>query len=47
MTTNSLMQMTTQRFNISKGQFYYINKKLWTSKEKFISIIEDLEFEDF
>ena len=46
MSTQSLMQLTTQTFNISNNKFYYHNKKLWFEKADIRDIIKELDHQN-
>ena len=41
--TQSLMQITTHNFNISRSKFYYHNQKLWSEKVEFKEILQQLD----
>ena len=43
MSTQSLMQITTRNFNISKHKFYYHHRKIWFEKTAFKEIINELD----
>ena len=41
--TQSLMQITTNNFNISRSKFYYHNQKLWSQRVEFKQILQQLD----
>ena len=43
MTTQSLMQITTNTFRITPSKFYYHNQKLWSEKIELKDIITELD----
>ena len=43
MNTQSLMQITTQTFNISSDKFYYHHKKTWYEKADIKEVIKELD----
>ena len=43
MTTQSLMQITTNTFRITPSKFYYHNQKLWSEKIELKEIITELD----
>lgn len=47
MTTQSLMQVTTNTFKITPSKFYYHNQKLWSEKIELKEIINELDGKNF
>jgi hypothetical protein len=43
MTTQSLMQITTNAFKITPSKFYYHNQRLWSEKVEMKDIIHELD----
>jgi hypothetical protein len=41
--TQSLMQLTTNAFQIKPSKFYYHNQKLWSERVEFKEVIAELE----
>ena len=44
MSTQALLQITTQQFNITRSKFYYHNQKLWSEKIELKEIISQLDY---
>ena len=45
--TQSLMKITTNSFNITPSKFYYHNQKVWTERVELKEIIDDLEYKKY
>ena len=43
--TQSLMQVTVQNFNITPSKFYYHNQKLWSERIEFKEILKQLDYQ--